>query len=65
MSQENTVKSQTGNGSKTKRWQRLLIGMGVSAVSGVLIAASMPDFDASFLDWGTGSAGLWSSGWRR
>ncbi|MEA3231376.1 MAG: apolipoprotein N-acyltransferase, partial [Thermodesulfobacteriota bacterium] len=33
------------------RRQCYLIGMGVSAVSGVLIAASMPNFDFSFLGW--------------
>ncbi|MBW2563136.1 MAG: apolipoprotein N-acyltransferase, partial [Deltaproteobacteria bacterium] len=33
------------------RRQCYLIGMSVSAVSGVLIAASMPNFDVSFLGW--------------
>ena len=33
------------------RRQCYLIGMSVSAVSGVLITASMPNFDLSFLGW--------------
>ena len=33
------------------RQQCYLIGMSVSAVSGVLISASMPNFDLSFLGW--------------
>ena len=28
-----------------------LVGLGASAVSGVLITASMPNFDVSFLGW--------------
>jgi len=36
---------------KMTLWQSYLIGLGVSAVSGMLIAASMPNFDISFLGW--------------
>ena len=51
MSQKSTVEQQIGDGNRMKRRRRFLIGMSVSAVSGVLITASMPNFDVSFLGW--------------
>ena len=51
MSQKSTAEQPIGDGNKMIRRRRFLIGMSVSAVSGVLITASMPNFDVSFLGW--------------
>ena len=51
ISQKNTDKQQIEDGDKMTRRRRFLIGMGISAISGVLITASMPNFDLSFLGW--------------
>jgi apolipoprotein N-acyltransferase len=51
ISQESTAEQQIGDGNKMTRRQCYLTGLSVSAVSGVLITASMPNFDFSFLGW--------------
>ena len=51
LSQTSTVEQQITDGDKMTPRRRFVIGLGVSAVSGVLITASMPNFDLSFLGW--------------
>lgn len=51
MPQASMSNSQNTSNNKMSRKQRLLIAMGASAISGLLIAASMPNFNMNFFGW--------------